>query len=57
MVLKRPELKEKQLQARLKKSIKQSKEGKIKDRGSFVKVFPEYEQMDELETARIRKSY
>jgi hypothetical protein len=31
------ELKEKQLQARLKKSIKQSKEGKVKSRGSFAK--------------------
>ena len=31
------ELKEKQLQTRLKKSIKQSKEGKVKSRGSFAK--------------------
>lgn len=31
------ELKEKQLQERLKVSIKQSKEGKIKSRGSFAK--------------------
>jgi hypothetical protein len=31
------ELKEKQLQARLKKSIKQSKDGKVKSRGSFAK--------------------
>jgi len=31
------ELKEKQLHARLKKSIKQSKEGKVKSRGSFAK--------------------
>lgn len=31
------ELKEKQLQERLKKSIQQSKEGKIKSRGSFAK--------------------
>jgi hypothetical protein len=31
------ELKEKQLQDRLKKSIKQSKEGKLKSRGSFAK--------------------
>jgi hypothetical protein len=31
------ELKEKQLQERLKLSIKQSKEGKVKSRGSFAK--------------------
>ena len=31
------ELKEKQLQDRLKKSIQQSKEGKVKSRGSFAK--------------------
>ena len=31
------ELKEKQLHARLKKSIQQSKEGKVKSRGSFAK--------------------
>lgn len=31
------ELKEKQLQDRLKKSIQQSKEGKLKSRGSFAK--------------------
>lgn len=31
------ELKEKQLQDRLKKSLKQSKEGKVKSRGSFAK--------------------
>jgi hypothetical protein len=31
------ELQEKQLQARLKKSIRQSKEGKVKSRGSFAK--------------------
>ncbi len=31
------ELEEKQLQERLKKSIKQSKEGKVKSRGSFAK--------------------
>jgi hypothetical protein len=31
------ELKEKQVQDRLKKSIKQSKEGKLKSRGSFAK--------------------
>lgn len=31
------ELKEKQLQERLKKSIQQSKEGKVKSRGSFAK--------------------
>ena len=31
------ELKEKQLQVRLKKSIQQSKEGKLKSRGSFAK--------------------
>lgn len=31
------ELKEKQLQDRLKKSIKQSKEGKVRSRGSFAK--------------------
>lgn len=32
-----PELKERQLQERLKKSIKQSKEGKVRSRGSFAK--------------------
>lgn len=31
------ELQEKQLQKRLKKSIQQSKEGKVKSRGSFAK--------------------
>ena len=31
------ELKEKQLQERLKKSLKQSKEGKVRSRGSFAK--------------------
>lgn len=31
------ELKERQLQDRLKKSIQQSKEGKVKSRGSFAK--------------------
>ena len=31
------ELKEKQLQNRLKKSIQQSKEGKVRNRGSFAK--------------------
>ncbi len=31
------ELKEKQLQERLKKSIQQSKEGKVRSRGSFAK--------------------
>lgn len=31
------ELQERQLQERLKKSIKQSKEGKVKSRGSFAK--------------------
>ena len=31
------DLKEKQLQERLKKSIQQSKEGKVKSRGSFAK--------------------
>lgn len=31
------ELKEKQLQDRLKKSIQQSKEGKLRSRGSFAK--------------------
>jgi len=31
------ELREKQLQKRLKKSIQQSKEGKVKSRGSFAK--------------------
>lgn len=35
------ELEEKQLQERLKKSIKQSKEGKIKSRGSFAKYVDE----------------
>lgn len=35
------ELKEKQLQERLKTSIKQSKEGKIKSRGSFSKYTKE----------------
>lgn len=35
------ELEEKQLKERLKKSIKQSKEGKVKKRGSFAKYAKE----------------